>query len=48
MNKYELTGETTEFIGKTLYRIIACKTFGDVIEGEKRGVTPLSIECKRR
>ena len=29
MNKYELTGETTEFMGKILYRIIACKTFED-------------------
>ena len=37
MNKYKLTGETTGFRGKILYRIIACKTFGDVHEGELGG-----------
>ena len=37
MNKYKLTGETTEFMGKILYRIIACKTFEDVHEGELGG-----------
>lgn len=37
MNKYKLTGETTEFMGKILYRIIACKTFGDVHKGELGG-----------
>lgn len=31
--KYEFTGERTEFMGKILYRIIACKTFEDVHEG---------------
>lgn len=35
--KYELTGERTGFMGKILYRIIACKTFKDVHEGELGG-----------
>ena len=35
--KYKLTGETTGFMGKILYRIIACKTFEDVHEGELGG-----------
>lgn len=29
--------ERTEFMGKILYRIIACKTFEDVHEGELGG-----------
>lgn len=37
MNKYKLTGETMWFMGKILYRIIACKTFEDVHEGELGG-----------
>lgn len=37
MNKYKLTGETAEFMGKILYRIIACKTFEDVHKGELGG-----------
>ena len=35
--KYKLTDETTNLIGRTLYRIEALKDFGDVKEGDKGG-----------
>ena len=37
MNKYELTNETKEFAGTTLYRIKALRDFRDVREGELGG-----------
>lgn len=44
MNKYKLTGETMEFMGKILYRIIACKTFeyahkGSLVDGLNHIIT---------
>ena len=35
--KYKLTDETTNLLGRTLYRIEALKDFGDVKEGDKGG-----------
>lgn len=37
MKKYGFTGEMKKIDGKILYRIIACKTFEDVHEGELGG-----------
>ena len=36
-NKYEFTGETLEYEGKTLHRIRALRDFGDVKAGEVGG-----------
>ena len=35
--KYQLTNETRNYYGKTLYRIQAIKDFGDVKAGDKGG-----------
>ncbi len=35
--KYQLTDETQNYYGKTLYRIQALKDFGDVKAGDKGG-----------
>ena len=37
MKKYELTTETLQFAGRTLYRIKAVKDFGSVKAGELGG-----------
>ena len=37
MKKYILTDEKKEFLGTTIYRIQAVRSFGDVKEGEKGG-----------
>ena len=37
MKKYEFTGETKEFCGRTLHRIRAVRDFGDVSAGEVGG-----------
>lgn len=36
-NKYEFTGETIDRFGKTLHRIKALITFGNVCSGERHG-----------
>lgn len=37
MKKYKLTKETKQIFGKTLYRIVALKDFGNVRIGERGG-----------
>ena len=37
MKKYKLTDEKIEWYGRTLYRIIALISFGDVKEGDLGG-----------
>lgn len=37
MKKFELTSESVTFLGKTLFRIKALASFGDVAEGELGG-----------
>lgn len=37
MKKYELTNETKIWCGKTLYRIKALKSFGNILKGELGG-----------
>jgi len=37
MKKFELTNETTEYLGKKLYRIKALRSFGSIEEGELGG-----------
>ena len=37
MKKFELTSEFVTFLGKTLFRIKALVSFGDVAEGELGG-----------
>jgi hypothetical protein len=37
MNKYKLTGKSTEYLGRTLHEIQALRDFGNVSNGEKGG-----------
>lgn len=37
MEKYKLTNESIEHLGRTLYRIEALKGFGDILKGDKGG-----------
>lgn len=37
MEKYKLTNESIEYLGRTLYRIEALRDFGNVVKGDKGG-----------
>ena len=46
MKKYEITNESIEFEGKTLYRIKAMSDFDDVKAGEFGGLSNVKITCQ--